>query len=346
MVTYTISFIYNLINLANITCFATIPFIYNYIPIQYNNYINNYLICYFFIDSFKNYNNASILLHHSMYAFLIYKLNDFTLTNYYLVLDISTIFLLIIKTFKTNLFKPLFIFLWIILRFLYFPIITYYFINNYYKNITNNSNISYNNYNSNDYNINKILIFTASIISNNLHLYWTISLFDNKLKFEYALSSNFLHIIPVGFSLYYNCLTFEKFMISFYMFFFSSLQYVFKNTNYNKLYSIIITSDTTIITYISLMHLNNSNIYYINYLLCIINIIIKLKFKKSKIHMFLVLLSLIKHILKNSYILILLQPGILIFINNLLNNNIFKYQDLFLWHSSVSYAIANTFILN
>lgn len=346
MVIYNINYIYNLINLVNITCFAIIPFIYNYIPIEYSNYINNYLICYFFIDSFKNYNNASLLLHHSMYGFLIYKLNDFTLTNYCLVLDISTIFLLIIKIFKTNLFKPLFVFLWIILRFLYFPIITYYVINNYYKNVITNSIISYNDYNLNDYNINKILIFTTSIISNNLHLYWTISFFDNELNFQYAFSSNFLHIIPVGFSLYYNCLTFEKFMISFYMFFFSSLQYIFKYTNYNKLYSIIITGDTTIITYISLMHLNNSNIYYINYLLCIINIIIKLKFKKSKIHMLLVLLSLIKHILKNNYIIILLQPGILIFINNLINNNKFNYEDLFLWHSSVSYAIANTFILN
>lgn len=340
MVIYNINFIYNLINLANITCFASIPFIYNYIPVQYYNSINNYLIYYFFIDSFKNYNNASILLHHSMYGFLIYIIYDLKLVNYCLVLDISTIFLIINKTFKTNLFKPLFIFLWIILRFLYFPIITYYVINNY-KNITNNSIIGYN-----DHNFNKILIFTASIISNNLHLYWTISFFDNKLKFKYALSSNFLHIVPISFCLYYNCLTFEKFMISFYMFFFSSLQYIFKYTIYNKLYSIIITGDTTIITYISLMNLNNSNSYYINYLLCIINIIIKLKFKKSKIHMLLVLLSLIIHILKNTYILILLQPGILIFINNLLNNNLFKYEDLFLWHSSVSYAIANTFILN
>ena len=29
----------------------------------------------------------------------------------------------------------------------------------------------------------------------------------------------------------------------------------------------------------------------------------------------------------------------------MLNNNYFKYEDLFLWHCSVAYAIANTFIL-
>ena len=346
-------FLYDFINLLNIKCFSIIPFIYNYIPIEYHNFINNYLISYFFIDSFKNYNNALILLHHSMYSYLIYIINDFKLVNYCLVLDLSTFFLLLMKIFKTNIFKPLFIFLWIILRFFYFPLIVYYVINKYYKN--NITNISSNNILNdnilndnilNDNILNKILIFTSSIISHNLHIYWSISLYDNKLNFKYALSSNFLHIIPVSFCLYYDCLTFEKFIISFYMFLFSSLQYVFKYTNYNKIYSIIITGDTTIISYISLMHLNNYNKYYINYLLCIINIIIKLKFKKSKMHMILVLFSLIKQFTYNNYILILLQPGILIFINNLINNNKFKYQDLFLWHASVSYAITNTFILN
>ena len=338
MVIYDINFIYNLINLLNIICIASIsfPFVFNYIPIEYYNFINNYLICYFFIDSFKNYNNVPILLHHVMYSFLVYKIYDLKTIYYCFVLDISTVFLLIIKTFKINSLKPLFIFLWFILRFIYFPLITYYVINN----INNNNNNINNNINNNS---NIILLFTGSIISHNLNLYWTISLFDKKLDFKYAFSSNFLHIIPVSFCLYYNSLTFEKFIISFYMFLFSALHYIFKYTYYNKFYNIILACDTTIISYISLMHLNKD--CYINFLLCFINFIIKLRYKKSKIHMVLTLFSLIKHIKHNNFILILLQPGILIFINNLLNNNIFKYEDLFLWHSSVSYAIANTFIL-
>ena len=349
MVRYNINLIYNLINLANIICFASIPFIYNYIPIEYYNYINNYLICYFFIDSFKNYNNVSILLHHSMYAFLIYKLNDFTLINYCLILDISTIFLLIIKIFKINILKPLFIFLWINLRFLYFPIITYYVINNY-KNITTNSiiNINYNGYDYDydyDYNFNKILILTASIISHNLNLFWSINFFDKTLHFKYALSSNFLHIVPVGFCLYYDCLTFEKFMISFYMYLISSIHHTFlNNNNYKLYYKYILSLDTSIISYISFLYIYNET--YIKYIIFILNFILKIKYKNSKFHIILTSISIIKLIINNNYTIIIIQPGILVFINNLINNNHFNYEDLFLWHSSLSYAIANSFILN
>ena len=337
------NYIYNLLNLLNVTCFASIPFIHNYIPIQYYNSINNYLMFYFFINSFKNYNNVPILLHHSMYTFLIYKLNDFKIINYFLILDISTIFLLIIKTFKANNLKPLFIFSWISLRFVYFPLLIYYILNIYTFLPINDLNY-----------INKILVFILSIISNNLHLYWTIILVDNTLDFKYAISSNFLHIVPVSFCLYYNCLTFEKFIISFYMYLISSIHHILFNDNNNNnnnnntskiYYKYILSLDTTIISYIALMYINNNNIYYTNYLLCIINSFIKFKFKKSKIHILLTSITIIKLILNNNSTIILLQPGILAFINNIINNK-FKYQDLFLWHSSVSYAVANTFILN
>ena len=127
------------------------------------------------------------------------------------------------------------------------------------------------------------------------------------------------------------------------MFLFSSLQYVFKYSNYNKIHNIILSLDTTIITYISLMHIYNN--FYINFILCITYFFCKIKFKNIKFHMILILASIIKHILNNNYIIIITQPGLLIFANNIKNNNYFNYEDLFLWHFSVACAIANTFIL-
>ena len=335
------NFIYDFINLLNIICFAFIPFNYNNIPIEYHNSIQKYLISYFFIDSFKNYNNTTILLHHSMYSFLIYVINKFEFTCYYLVLDISTVFLLLIKTFKITSLKQIFIFLWILLRFIYFPLITYNTIIFYYNNLDNNLD---NNIDNNIDNNSKIIIlFLTSIISHNLHLYWSILFFDKNLYFKYSLSSNFLHIVPISCCIYYKCLTFEKYIISFYMFLFSSLQYVFKYSEYKKIHNLVLALDTTLITYISLMNIYNKN--YIKFIVSAINYILKIKYKKSKIHMIFTLVSFVKHIFNDNYFIILTQPGCLIFIHNLLNNNYFNYEDLFLWHSSVSYAIANTFIL-
>ena len=220
-------FNYKILNLLCIISFIT----FSCIPNEYLNadYVKRLLMCYFALDAYNNY--LDIVLHHLLYYFVtIYE--DFALVHKCLIMEWSTLFLLLYKEKYPT--KYLFACSWVSIRLMYIP---YYF-------YCIQSELD-------------ILSKNIVILIYGFHFHWTCKIMNKGLDTSYGLSSLLLMGVPLNMMYYVvpmdshtYCMIYMQTQISFY---FNVLRL---QNNHNRLYLTLYALDTTMITYICLTYLN------------------------------------------------------------------------------------------